>query len=478
MESNQIQTAGRGQIDVSANLPKWAAWLPFSLQYDLRYIVLFGGRAGAKSESVSRSLVLQGTQRQIRVLCCREVQDSIADSSKGSLETAIKDLGLSSFYTVTQGSIIGANGTRFIFRGLSKITQSSLRSLVGVDIAWVEEGQDIKEESWRFLTPTIRKKNSQIWVTFNPTRPTDIVYKMFVSAAELPPRTKVKNVNFYDNPFVTEETLEEAEYDKKNQPEIYRHTWLGELMPDLGVLRVLMMRDLEKCVELYDKYKHLAEGQRAYVGLDVADQGQDKNALAVRRGPCLVELESWHGAETLEPTARRADNKAVKTGAHRLYYDESGIGVGVRDHLSRFARDEGRRPYYIMPVKFGEAPQGPDRKYDSRLSNKDMFMRRNAQLAWAVKQRTQNTARLANGEPVDPMSCLFINPAILDAIGTRNVLEQLNQPVWDDGDGGKIKIDKKPDDAASPDMYDAVELAFAEDSRNGLRQTRSVRSAS
>ena len=336
----------------------------------------------------------------------------------------------------------------------------------------VEEAQDITEDSWRDLTPTMRKKGSQIWLTFNPKRPTDIVYRMFVSEPVPPPRSVIHKVNYDENPFATHETHEEAEYDRVHFPDEYRHVWLGELAPDLGVRRVLLMEDLIKCEELYDQYKHLGEGVRPFVGLDVADTGPDQNALAVRRGPCLEELEVWRGSGSMLPTTQRADRKAESIKAIRLFYDEGGMGYSVRENIREIVEKKGPRPYQVVAVKFGESPMGADERFDRRLTNREVFALRNSQLAWAVKMRAHNTTRLANGESVDPRNCLFINPAIRKALATKNVLEQLNQPVWDDGDSGKIKIDKKPDDMPSPDMFDGVCLVFAEDSRNGLRQHR------
>ena len=44
-----------------------------------RYKVFYGGRGGAKSRSFARALLLIGTQRAIRCLCAREVQNSIRE---------------------------------------------------------------------------------------------------------------------------------------------------------------------------------------------------------------------------------------------------------------------------------------------------------------------------------------------------------------------------------------------------------------
>ena len=67
---------------------------------------------------------------------------------------------------------------------------------------------------------------------------------------------------------------------------------------------------------------------------------------------------------------------------------------------------------------------------------------------------------------VDPAACLVINPGIPNL----NVyLSQLAQPEWSENRSGKIVIDKQPDGMPSPDLYDATVLAFAYDSRYGVK---------
>ena len=111
-------------------LPRPLEYLPDIPYQAIRFLALFGGRSGGKSESVARTLVWVGTRRKLFVVCLRQVQNSIAESSKATLENAIRELGLDDEYTITRNEIRGRrNGTRFIFRGLSKTTQGNLRSI-------------------------------------------------------------------------------------------------------------------------------------------------------------------------------------------------------------------------------------------------------------------------------------------------------------------------------------------------------------
>ena len=165
-----------------------------------RYKIYYGGRGSAKSWSYATVLLAMAANRPLRILCAREIQLSIADSVKRLLDDRIDALGLSGFYTSTNSEIAGANGSVFLFAGL-KHNITKIKSVEGVDIAWLEEGDRISRDSLDILIPTIRKPGSEIWITFNPSEPTDPVYEDFVLAD--PPRSNamVKMVNYEDNPF-------------------------------------------------------------------------------------------------------------------------------------------------------------------------------------------------------------------------------------------------------------------------------------
>ena len=122
-----------------------------------RYKVLYGGRGAGRSWGVARALLLLGTQRPIRVLCCRELQKSISESVHKVLGDQIIALGLEAFYDVEVAKIKGKNGTTFSFEGI-KNNATAIKSYEGIDYCWVERGeQSLQKSSWGILTPTIRE---------------------------------------------------------------------------------------------------------------------------------------------------------------------------------------------------------------------------------------------------------------------------------------------------------------------------------
>jgi phage terminase large subunit len=190
----------------------------------VRYRIFYGGRGGAKSWCFARALLAKGTKSPMRILCAREFQTSIKDSVHKLLSDQIYELNMESFYEITQTTIRGINGTEFIFAGIKNNT-NNIKSIEGIDVAWVEEAQSVSANSWNVLIPTIRKQDSEIWVSFNPELPTDDTWKRFV---ESPPESSVVvKVNWNDNPWFPETLNLERLSLKSRDLSAYNNVWEG-----------------------------------------------------------------------------------------------------------------------------------------------------------------------------------------------------------------------------------------------------------
>lgn len=200
-----------------------------------RYKVLYGGRGGGKSMGVARALLILGMQKPLRILCAREFQNSIKDSVLKLLADQISLLGINSSYEVQQTIIKGKsynkktkeyvyNGTEFNFEGL-KYNADKIKSYEGIDICWVEEAHKVSKSSWELLIPTIRKEDSEIWISFNPEFETDETYQRFVLK---PPKESILiNINYIDNPWFPKVLEQERIELKERDPDSYLHVWEG-----------------------------------------------------------------------------------------------------------------------------------------------------------------------------------------------------------------------------------------------------------
>lgn len=188
------------------------------------YKILWGGRDSTKSWGIAEALIRLTAEKPLRVLCAREFQTSIRDSSHKLLKDTIRRLGLDSWFTITDNSIVSKAGAEFIFKGLH-LNEQGMRSMEGIDICWVEEGQSVSEKSWQSLLPTIRKKDSEVWVSFNLMDESDATYHRFV--ANRMPNSIVEKLTYLDNPYMSDKSRELMEADKARDYHLYEHIWLG-----------------------------------------------------------------------------------------------------------------------------------------------------------------------------------------------------------------------------------------------------------
>lgn len=194
-----------------------------------RYKVAYGGRGSAKSWSFARALLVKGKSKKHRILCAREVQKSIKDSVHKLLSDQIQVMGMGDFYEVIENAIRGKNGTEFAFAGLASHTVESIKSFEGVDIVWIEEAQVVTKRSWDVLIPTIRKDDSEIWVSYNPELDTDETHQRF--AINPPPDALIAKVNWDDNPWFPPVLEKERQHCKLTNPKDYANIWEGECKP-------------------------------------------------------------------------------------------------------------------------------------------------------------------------------------------------------------------------------------------------------
>lgn len=193
-----------------------------------REAAVYGGRYSLKSHTIARFLLIRARMQKTRVACFREFQNSIADSSYQLLVDLIKYYNLTDFQTTNNSIVNTLNGSDFLFKGLWN-NEQSIKSIEGIDIAWVEEAQTVSNRSLEVLTPTVRKDGSQIIYTYNRLLEEDPVHNRLVVQGR--PNTLIINVNYdiaVKYKMMPDVILKEIEDDKAKRPALYRHKWLGE----------------------------------------------------------------------------------------------------------------------------------------------------------------------------------------------------------------------------------------------------------
>ena len=195
---------------------------------DWREAAIYGGRYSLKSHTVARILLIRARQKKLRIGCFREFQSSIAESSHQLLLDLIKKYKLLDFSVTDKAIINTITGSDFLFKGLWN-NEQTIKSIEGIDIAWVEEAQTISKESLEVLTPTVRKDGSQIIYTYNRFTEDDPIHTRLV--VEGRPNTLIIKVNYdiaIKYGMMPKVILDEIEADKNNRPSLYKYKWLGE----------------------------------------------------------------------------------------------------------------------------------------------------------------------------------------------------------------------------------------------------------
>ena len=211
-------------MTLNIKTPRWAK----PLLNPKRYKGAKGGRGSGKSHFFAEMLVESHILNpDCNSVCIREIQKSLKFSAKKLIEDKIRSMGVSHLFDITLTEIRNKNGNGIIiFQGMQDHTSDSIKSLEGFDIAWCEESQSISKRSIELLLPTIRKKDSEVWFSWNPYMDNDPVETMINWNKD--EDSICIHVNYLENPFIDDILIKEAERHKRNKPDSFDHVWLGK----------------------------------------------------------------------------------------------------------------------------------------------------------------------------------------------------------------------------------------------------------
>lgn len=328
-----------------------------SIRHDKRYKFAWGGRGGAKSESFAKELLRRADEKKLRILCAREIQNSITDSVHSLLSDLIKSLDYTD-YKVTDTSIENLRtGSKFIFKGLwQQEKKQTIKSLANINICWVEEAQSMSKKTLDLLDPTIRKKGSEMWFSFNRILPDDPIW-MFKESIDEDDKIEI-NVNYYDNPYLPKELKDQAERSKREydagQNEDYLHIWEGDpaAITDSAVMTV---REVQQAMDREVE----PEGQEE-VGVDVARFGNDRTVFFKRKGMKVTDYRVYRKKSVPEIIRLLTDFVGVHNTSVPIKVDDTGVGGGVTDGMA----EDG---YNVIPINFGARAKDPN-KYNNLIT--------------------------------------------------------------------------------------------------------------
>lgn len=393
------------------------------INQNIRYKVYHGGRGGGKSFAIADALLMKGLKEKLFIACFREIQNSIAESVHKLLSDRIKHYDLEE-YRVQKDEIINIlNGTRFIFKGLRDQDSQKIKSLEGVDIAWIEEAQTVTKGSWDILDPTIRKDGSEIWISMNRKEENDPIWVVMANKPD--DRKLVVKVNYYDNPFCPNELKMQAEACKETAYEEYLHIWEGEPLSQ-GDYKLINSNTVREAM----KPKMDSSTSPLVIGLDIARAGSDRSVFCFRKGRWCYRLHAIKGFDTVE-LADLATRYIKDYRPHRMFLDLGNSGAGVYDIL--------------VHRGYGEVVKGVN--FGGKAIQSDRYKNKRAEMWDGVNQwlRQELPVELPNDEELFDELC-----------GIERVKVAQDQLQLEDKEEFKKRVGR------SPDKGDALALTFAE----------------
>jgi hypothetical protein len=203
-----------------------------------------------------------------------------------------------------------------------------------------------------------------------------------------------------------------------------------------------------------------------YAGLDVADGGGDRNALAIREASILRSVVHW-GERDTGVTTRKAisgvQSYARKNRRVRFQYDSIGVGSGVKAETNRL-KDEGDLPKHIgiVPWNAGAAVLDPDKRVipddGESVLNKDFYRNLKAQAWWQLRLRFERTHRaVTQGIRYDRDELISL-PSTLPQL--RALMKELSQATVSKDSRMKLIVDKLGEGQRSPNLADAVVMCY------------------
>ena len=450
-----------------------------------RFKVAFGGRGSAKTRTFCTILTSNVLYHGWRVVCFREIMESIADSVYQEFVAEIERRGLERHFEILKTEIrCPKSGGVIKFSGIksnaTRLNTQKLKGFSDFDAAWCEEANPISAESWNALIPTMRKAGSEIWVSFNPENPLEETYRRFVADPMYPAEKDgrayciVKKINFSDNPRFPRELADDAELMRANDPELYRHVYLGEPVAD-NALSIIKPQWVEAAIDAHLTIAGFPMAGGKIGGFDVSGgvegnvaptKSNDPNAFMWRHGCIAMGLDEWQD-DNPNSAAGRAYEIASQAMIDAVNVDDIGVGASVPGELRRLENEALARNHKAHRMAFigwtaSESPLWPDSEYRQGKTNADMFLNLKAQGWGWLADRFRETWQARNGMPHNPDRLISLPSSLPLLDKLRAELSQPRREIVN----GRMKVESKASlkkrGVPSHNLADACVMAFSE----------------
>lgn len=442
---------------------------------DKRFKILYGGRGGAKTESVARIALARAKDRGHSFACFREFQNSIDESVHNTLAELADEIWEGKFHINKTDISCPDSGAEFAFRGLSR-NITSVKGMTSYDVFWNEEAEGLKQDSVDVPAKTLRRKGSEHWYTLNPKSSSDpIAQRFIVPFQEHLDRDGyyeddlhiIIKINWSDNPWFKDcELPADRLFDYENLPRVvYSHVWEGSFNDSIANA-IIPAEWFDSCI---DAHKHLGFKPTGInvVSHDPSDLGPDSKGLCHRHGSVILNVSEKLTGDVNEGFDWAMDY-AIDHNADEFIWDAGGMGVSLKRQAD--IGFHGKRIKITMfngaeTADFPEMIYSPAEKSEFKKSkkNKDVFANKRAQYYWMLRDKVYNTYRaVVHGEYCNPDDLISFSSSITNMQKLRAEVCRLpRKPNTNNKIQMLSKQEMKKLEIDSPNLADSVMMSLA-----------------
>jgi len=462
-----------------------------------RIKIIVGGRGSTKSTGVADYVAVDMAMGKLWC-CAREHQNSLEESVHRTILDEIERVGLAGFDD-TKSSITHTSGGRNFYKGLARNITSLKSTLSGVDGLWIEEGEDLSDNTLRVLTASVRLnatdtqrkmagedvKMPEIIITMNRGSKSGAVAKKWLARAEKELErcgyyeddlVMIVEMNYTDMPedwFKLSGLEEERLDDLEKMPTAqYEHKWLGKYLETVDGA-IIMPEWFDACVDAHklERLERVFKPHGAVIAAhDPSDEGNDDKGYAARHGSIITTVKAKSTGE-IDEGCDWATGLAIQDNADWFVWDGDGMGAGLkrqvstafagtnikyhmfRGSLSGIGQDNAKEIY--MP-QYGDDHTKPKTYAETFKNNR-------AQYYSGLATRCYNTYRcVVKGDYVDPDEMISFDSDGIDNLpGLRSEICRIPKK---DNPNGLIQIMNKKDMKAleidSPNKADSIMMVL------------------
>jgi phage terminase large subunit len=450
-----------------------------------RIKILVGGRGSSKSTAIADYVLARMTQGELWC-CAREFQNSIEESVHRTMLDEIDRLRMGGFRD-DKSHVYHSSGGRNFYRGLARNITSLKSTLSGIDGLWIEEGEDLSDNSLRVLTASVRLnaedtekkiageeiKMPEIIITMNRGSRTGAVARRFLARAEADlerhgyyedDAVMIVEINYNDMPKSWFEAsgleIERADDEHNLSEEEYDHKWKGKYLEAVEN-PIILGKWFDACIDAHEKLGFKPRGVEV-AAHDPSDEGNDPKGFAYRHGVVVKDVQEKETGDINEGCDWAID-LALQNGVDAFIWDCDGMGVALARPLEQAL---GIKKIELSMFKGSNSPRHEDRIFETvgkdSKTNGDTFANRRAQGYWLLRERMKNTYNaVVHGEYCNPDEMISFSSKIKRLDLLRAELSRL--PKKPNG-AGKIQLmskkEMKANDIPSPNMADSVMMVM------------------